>query len=156
MHCHAIKLSEIYKVNRDWLEGKENTTPFGISSNEENFIGAHSQLDILERLKASRIALGYDQLLMGKILGVMQNSYSQIENGRRHLTENHIRLMEERANLNKSWLLTGTGSMFCIEPDKIHELIENFKKLSSFSQEFIFKQILLLKEMEEIENLKNN
>ena len=104
---------------------------------------------MLTRLKSFRIALGYDQLSMGKILGVKQNSYSQIENGRRQLTENHIRLMEERANLNKDWLLTGEGSMFIVQSDEIMRLVEIFKTLCPSNQEYLMKQIQLMKEMED-------
>lgn len=107
---------------------------------------------MLTRLKSFRVELGYDQLTMGKILGVKQNTYSQIENGRRQLTENHIQLMVERANLNKDWLLTGNGSMFIVQSDETKRFVDIFKTLCPSNQEYLMKQIMLMKEMEERNN----
>ena len=106
---------------------------------------------MLARLKSFRIALGYDQARMGLILGVKQNTYSQIENGRRQLTENHIRLMEERANLNSAWLRTGKGEMFAMRPDEESKLIELFNALCPANQEYLLKQCMLMLELEQRE-----
>lgn len=106
---------------------------------------------MLNRLKRFRIALGYDQQTMGTILGVKQNTYSQIENGRRQLTDNHIRLMEERAHINKEWLLTGEGPMFSETEDE-KRLVDLFTSMSPSNQEYLLKYAKMMLEMEQREN----
>ena len=105
---------------------------------------------MIERLRQFRKALGYDQKQMGQLLGIKQNTYSQIECGRRMLTERHIESLVDKANLNKDWLLNGTGEMF-METSEERELVEIFESLSPANREYLLKQSRILRKMEDNE-----
>ena len=67
-----------------------------------------------ERIKELRKAMGKSQEEFGKILGITKSGVSDIESGRRNVTEQHI-IMLKRENLNEEWLRNGNGEMFIPE-----------------------------------------
>lgn len=67
-----------------------------------------------ERMKAIRKAMGKSQEEFGKILGITKSGVSDIESGRRNVTEQHI-IMLKRENINEEWLRNGNGEMFIPE-----------------------------------------
>lgn len=67
-----------------------------------------------ERMKELRKAMGKSQEEFGKILGITKSGVSDIESGRRNVTEQHI-IMLKAENVNEEWLRTGTGEMFIPE-----------------------------------------
>lgn len=95
-----------------------------------------------------------NQEQFGKILGITKSGVSDIENGRRNVTEQHIimlKLSSEYCNLNTEWLRYGQGDMF-VEPDTISlddyvrinkltplqiELVKQFIQLDADSRETI-------------------
>lgn len=64
-----------------------------------------------ERMKELRKAMGKSQEEFGKILGITKSGVSDIESGRRNVTEQHI-IMLRNENVNEDWLRTGKGEMF--------------------------------------------
>lgn len=67
-----------------------------------------------ERMKELRKAMGKSQEEFGKILGITKSGVSDIESGRRNVTEQHI-IMLRNENVNEDWLRTGKGEMFIPE-----------------------------------------
>lgn len=67
-----------------------------------------------ERIKELRKAMGKSQEEFGKILGITKSGVSDIESGRRNVTEQHI-IMLKRENINEEWLRNGNGEMFIPE-----------------------------------------
>lgn len=70
-----------------------------------------------KRLKELRIALKMNQETFGKLLGITKSGVSDIESGRRKVTEQHIIMLKsQKPELNEDWLRNGTGPMF-VQPD---------------------------------------
>lgn len=67
-----------------------------------------------ERIRELRKVMGKSQEEFGKILGITKSGVSDIESGRRNVTEQHI-IMLKAENVNEEWLRTGTGEMFIPE-----------------------------------------
>lgn len=113
-----------------------------------------------DRFKILRKKCGKTQSEMGKVLGLSVSGVSEIEKGRRNVTEQHLIMLsnwKERI-VNIDWLRTGEGEMFLqipeedetaalvydlLGPDKksfyniVLETIKAYKKLSPNSQKVI-------------------
>lgn len=74
-----------------------------------------------ERVKNLRKFLDMSQEEFGRILGISKSGVSDIEAGRRSVTDQHIIMICQNPSLspavNPEWLRDGTGEMF-IEPDE--------------------------------------
>ena len=68
-----------------------------------------------QRIKELRRNLQMTQEDLGKWLGITKSGVSEIEAGRRKVTEQHI-IMLVNHGVNENWVRTGIGSMM-IEPD---------------------------------------
>lgn len=76
-----------------------------------------------ERLKILRKQLNITQKKFGEYMGIKTSTYSDIENGRRELTERNKTLLCNSLNINPIWLETGQGKMFLNDDiDIINEL----------------------------------
>ena len=64
-----------------------------------------------ERLKELRKALRLSQEKFGELLGITKSGVSDIESGRREVTEKHI-IMLKNNGVNEDWIRTGNGDMF--------------------------------------------
>lgn len=65
------------------------------------------------RFKELRKVLGLSQEEFGKKLGITKSGISDIESGRRNVTEQHIiMLCNSDPHINEEWLRTGQGNMF--------------------------------------------
>ena len=66
-----------------------------------------------ERLKELRTAFNMNQEEFGKLLGITKSGVSDIESGRRKVTEQHIIMLKsQNPQINEAWLRTGEGEMF--------------------------------------------
>lgn len=97
-----------------------------------------------ERIKSIRSALGLSQEAFGSRLGIKKAAVSRIESGAVNLTETNVILICERFNVNRDWLLNGTGEMFLPESSGAvdalaaqydltpleRDMVENYCKLS--------------------------
>ncbi len=70
--------------------------------------------DVNSRFKELRKTCGKSQEDFGKILGLTKSGVSDIERGRRNVTEQHLIMLKNWAEkpVNIDWLRTGTGEMF--------------------------------------------
>ena len=78
-----------------------------------------------KRLKELRSKLGLSQAVFAEKIGIKQTSYSDIETGRRELTERNLNLICKEFNVDENWLRNGEGSMFTLELDEDTMLIES-------------------------------
>lgn len=69
-------------------------------------------MTINERVKMIRKAIGLNQTSFGKRIAIAQGYLTNIENGRRDVTEKTLKLICLEFNVNESWLRTGEGEMF--------------------------------------------
>lgn len=65
-----------------------------------------------ERLKELRKALGLKQGDFAAALSISQGHLSDIENGRKEVSERVISISALKFNANEDWLRTGNGNMF--------------------------------------------
>lgn len=127
-----------------------------------------------KRLKELRKALGLTQGEFGKILGITTSGVSDIESGRRNVTEQHLIMLSnyKEKPIDVNWIRTGEGEMFLpvLEEDEmalyvselledegdnplytiIKEVMHTYSELSPKSQEVIRDAAAKL-----LENLKN-
>ena len=97
------------------------------------------------RIKELRKTLKKSQEDFGKLLGLSKSGVSDIESGRRNVTEQHIIMLRncKDFNINEKWLRTGEGEMF-IPFDREKELAKltvNLFKESSDSFKNRFKNL---------------
>lgn len=69
-------------------------------------------MTINERLKLLRKKLNLNQTAFGEKVEIAQGHMTNIETGRRELTEKNIKLICMVFNVNEQWLRTGEGEMF--------------------------------------------
>ena len=127
-----------------------------------------------KRLRELRKALGLTQGEFGKILGITTSGVSDIESGRRNVTEQHLIMLSnyKEKPIDVNWIRTGEGEMFLpvLEEDEmalyvselledegdnplytiIKEVMHTYSELSPKSQEVIRDAAAKL-----LENLKN-
>lgn len=109
--------------------------------------------DINVRFRQLRKKAGKTQTEWGKILGLSVSGVSEIEAGRRNVTDQHLIMLSnwKERNININWLKTGNGEMFLMpetndlvaraaillgEKDPIFEsFIDTYSKLSHDNRE---------------------
>ena len=64
------------------------------------------------RFKQIREKLNLSQEEMGEAIGITRSGISNIESGKRSVSERHIKLLRSAYNVNEHWLRTGEGEMF--------------------------------------------
>jgi transcriptional regulator with XRE-family HTH domain len=64
------------------------------------------------RFKQIREKLNLSQEEMGEAIGITRSGISNIESGKRSVSERHIKLLRSAYNINEHWLRTGKGEMF--------------------------------------------
>lgn len=102
------------------------------------------------RFKQLRETLKKSQEEFGKIIGISKSGISDIENGRRNVTEQHIIMLRNcrEFSINEEWLRTGQGEMF-IELGREDEITQWLGSLVSPNNdnEFMKKFIHMLSKL---------
>lgn len=78
--------------------------------------------DICIRFKQVRVSLGYHQYYFAIRLNMSQGHISAIENLRKNVTNDKIKLLVYEFNVSEEWLRTGKGEMF----NSTNKLVELF------------------------------
>ncbi len=65
-----------------------------------------------ERLKELRKCLKLSQKAFAEKLGITDSGLSNLENGKRNITEQMVKSICREFNVNRAWLVEGTGDMF--------------------------------------------
>lgn len=90
-------------------------------------------MDINERFKELRKALGLSQEELGNKIGLSKSGISNIESGTRNVTDKHIKLICSEFPINEDWLRTGTGEMFLKTSSDTMEQLKKEFDLDEFS-----------------------
>lgn len=82
-----------------------------------------------DRIKELRKAMNLSQEKFGELLGITKSGVSDIESGRRKVTDQHI-IMLVNNGVNEEWLRTGKGSMFVpkSKDEEIAEMLADIQK----------------------------
>lgn len=72
-----------------------------------------------ERLKKLRKYLDLSQKVFAEKLGITDSGLSNLENGKRNLTEQMIISICREFNVNRAWLVEGVGDMLTNLPETI-------------------------------------
>jgi transcriptional regulator with XRE-family HTH domain len=115
-----------------------------------------------DRLKIIRLELGIKQGEFAKRINLKQGTFSDIENGKKHLTERNIKIICAEFGVNEEWLKSGTGKMFVDE--EMHdenrltrgetELIDIYQKLLPPIQKDVLKYARNMLDLQELRNTK--
>lgn len=81
------------------------------------------------RMKELRKAMKLSQEEFGKLIGISKSGVSDIESGRRNVTDQHI-IMLETKGVNSEWLRSGIGTMFIpkTKDEEISEMLADIQK----------------------------
>lgn len=71
-----------------------------------------------ERLKTLRKSLGMTQIEFAEIINSSNGHVSDMEKGRKNITDSTMDLLELKKNVNIDWLRTGKGEMFNELPEE--------------------------------------
>jgi transcriptional regulator with XRE-family HTH domain len=82
-----------------------------------------------DRIKELRKAMNLSQEKFGELLGITKSGVSDIESGRRKVTDQHV-IMLVNNGVNEEWLRTGKGSMFVpkSKDEEIAEMLADMQK----------------------------
>jgi transcriptional regulator with XRE-family HTH domain len=115
-----------------------------------------------ERLRTLRLELGIKQGEFAKRINLKQGTVSDIENGKRNLTERNIKIICFEFGVNEDWLKYGAGKMFADGdmPDEKRlardetELIDIYQKLLPPIQKDVLKYARNMLDLQELRNKK--
>lgn len=94
-------------------------------------------LEINKRFIVLRKELGLSQRKIGESIGLSNSGISNIENGIRSVTEQHIKLLCAEFDVNEEWLRTGEGEMFVAKTSFSLDDYAKQNKLSSLEIDII-------------------
>lgn len=96
-----------------------------------------------ERIKLMRSQLNLTQLDLGEKVGLAQSTIGLIEKGTRKLTDRVLSDICRTCNINKNWILHGTGDMQQLTaPDTLEQLRQEFS-LSAFDFNLVYEYLKL-------------
>lgn len=82
------------------------------------------------RVKKVRLQKGISQEQFGELIGIKKAAVSKIENGENSLSKSNLISICRQFNINKDWLLYGTGDML-IPQSKENEIRNFFENIIS-------------------------
>jgi transcriptional regulator with XRE-family HTH domain len=82
-----------------------------------------------DRIKELRKAMNLSQEKFGELLGITKSGVSDIESGRRKVTDQHV-IMLANNGVSEEWLRTGNGDMFVpkSKDEEIAEMLADIQK----------------------------
>jgi transcriptional regulator with XRE-family HTH domain len=99
-------------------------------------------MGINERIAELRHALHMTQPVFAERICISKGYIASIELGNKKVNERILRLMSTGFGVNERWLKTGEGPMFYDDQNhKIEEILQIFKKLNPFFQDFFLNQL---------------
>jgi transcriptional regulator with XRE-family HTH domain len=99
-----------------------------------------------ERIKEVRKALGLTLEKFGERIGVGKSTISDLENGRRSLSEHMTKSICREFHVDYIWLTTGEGDMFLDADDDFMEQIDQIMASETDARKNLFKFMLTLSE----------
>lgn len=99
--------------------------------------------EMRDRIKELRQRLELTQKEFGNAIGVGTSAVSYLEAGKSKLTESNLMLICERWNVNKEWLLYGSGDMFLPQRDDYIEALRRRYGLSDLETQILSAYLAL-------------
>lgn len=97
-----------FGVNENWLR----TGSGYMFENVEEVNRVENAVNLNERLKELRAALGISQVALARRVGVTRAAISRLESGSNGFTNQMIKSICREFSVNKEWFITGNGDMF--------------------------------------------
>lgn len=98
-------------------------------------------MNINERFKKLRKALGLSQEELGNKIGLSKSGISNIESGTRNVTDKHIKLICSEFPINEDWLRTETGEMLLKTSSDVMEQLKKEFNLDDFSFDLVHEYL---------------
>lgn len=95
------------------------------------------------RIALLRKTLSLTMEEFGKRVGVTRSAISNIENGKRNLTDQMILSICREFNANENWIKTGQGEMFTPEPENEFDIFAKNFNLNDFERNFLERYLRL-------------
>lgn len=105
-------------------------------------------MDIKDRIKELRTALGITQAKFAERIAVVASFISEIESGTRDINERAIRLILAEFSVNEAWLRHGQGAMF--QKDMSAKTSEAMAIFNSLDEQFQDGALIMLTALAEI------
>lgn len=99
------------------------------------------EIEMCERLKKTRVTLGIKQADFAKELTISQGHASDIENGRKSVSDRIVEIVVLKFGINEDWLRNGNGEMFV--PKTRSESIAEFAGSLMKEEDSSFKRRLI-------------
>lgn len=106
-------------------------------------------MELKDRLKLVRKNASLSQSDFGKAIGISGSQIGCYENNLREITERSLNAICREFNVNKEWLLEGTGEMYSISKEE-DELAKAFSEISLSGNERLKELVKKLNELDEI------
>lgn len=90
-----------------------------------------------ERLKELRKYLNISQKVFAEKLGITDSGLSNLESGKRNLTEQMVISICREFNVNRAWLTDGVGEMFTNLPETILDELALQFELSDVEKDLV-------------------
>jgi transcriptional regulator with XRE-family HTH domain len=90
-----------------------------------------------QRLKAIRMELGIKQGEFAKRINLKQGTYSDIENGKKNLTERNIKIICDEFGINENWIKYGKVEKFVGEYENENRLTQDETELLDIYQKLL-------------------
>lgn len=101
------------------------------------------------RFKEIRKSKKMTQAQFGNILCLSQNHISDLEKGKKNLTNRIINDLEKSLNVNKEWLETGVGKMFINPVDSLNIQDKEIKEFMNLYSQLDEKERVHVKQLVE-------
>ena len=103
-----------------------------------------------KRIQQIRIRLRLSQAELGAKIGLTRSGVSNLENGKRKVSNKHIKLLCSELNINESWLRTGDGPIFKDESGYSLDALEKLHPMHTLTRAFVEALISMPPEQEAV------
>lgn len=110
-----------------------------------------SEIEMCSRFKELRKTLNIKQGDFAKELAISQGHASDIENGRKSVSDRIIEILSLKYNINEEWLKSGTGEMFRKPSDEIGYYVEDLLEYKGGGNPFYDMIIEMMKTYHELD-----
>ena len=100
-------------------------------------------MTINDRFKELRKIFGLSQEELGNKIGLSKSGISNIESGKRNVTDKHIKLICSELPINEEWLRDGVGKAVKNTPSSVMEQLRKEYNLDDISYKIIHEYLRL-------------
>ncbi len=105
-----------------------------------------------ERLKIFRKSLNLTQIEFSKLINSSNGHVSDMEKGRKNITDSTLDLLSLKCNANIEWIKTGVGDMFKKPLDEVGYYVEDLLEYSGSGNPFYDAIIDMMKKYHELDD----